>query len=65
MGEPTHLRPPRIRHRFDARLAGYLTDLDAPTNMIETGPPEDQTLAKLLLGTRLPSNAGGPIAYVR
>ncbi|MEV4802982.1 hypothetical protein AB0K18_23490 [Nonomuraea sp. NPDC049421] len=53
----------RIRHRFHARLAGYLTDLDEPTNMIETGPSEDQTLAKLLLGTRLPSNAGGPIAY--
>ncbi|MFF4381173.1 DNA-binding protein [Kitasatospora sp. NPDC001547] len=53
------------RHRFPrARLAGYLTDLTAPVNAATPTDPEDARLAGLLLGTRLPSVSGGPIAYV-
>lgn len=53
------------RYRFPkARLAGYLTDLTAPANAAEPADPEDARLAGLLLGTRLPSVSGGPIAYV-
>ncbi|MEU3170405.1 hypothetical protein [Streptosporangium sp. NPDC006930] len=53
-----------IRHRFDARLAGYISDLDAATNMIDVGTADDLRIAKLLLGKRLESTSGGPIAYV-
>ncbi|MEV6212554.1 DNA-binding protein [Kitasatospora sp. NPDC051914] len=53
------------RFRFPkARLAGYLTDLTAPANAADPTDPEDARLAGLLLGTRLPSVSGGPIAYV-
>ncbi|MFE7524638.1 DNA-binding protein [Kitasatospora sp. NPDC057542] len=53
------------RYRFPkARLAGYLTDLTAPANAADPADAEDARLAGLLLGTRLPSVSGGPIAYV-
>ncbi|WP_241003078.1 DNA-binding protein [Streptomyces sp. CB01881] len=53
------------RFRFPkARLAGYLTDLTAPANAADPADPEDVRLAGLLLGTRLASVSGGPIAYV-
>ncbi|MEV7776537.1 DNA-binding protein [Kitasatospora sp. NPDC086791] len=53
------------RYRFPkARLAGYLTDLTAPANAAAPTDPEDARLAGLLLGTRLQSVSGGPIAYV-
>ncbi|MFJ1796850.1 DNA-binding protein [Kitasatospora griseola] len=53
------------RFRFPkARLAGYLTDLTAPANVADPAVPEDARLASLLLGTRLASVSGGPIAYV-
>ncbi|MET9618132.1 DNA-binding protein [Kitasatospora indigofera] len=53
------------RYRFTkARLAGYLTDLTAPVNAADPADPQDARLASLLLGTRLPSFSGGPIAYV-
>ncbi|WP_329574953.1 DNA-binding protein [Kitasatospora sp. NBC_01250] len=53
------------RFRFPkARLAGYLTDLAAPANAADPADPEDARLAGLLLGKRLPSVSGGPIAYV-
>ncbi|MFD7924030.1 DNA-binding protein [Streptomyces sp. NPDC059740] len=52
------------RHAFlDARLAGYITDLVTPTTHLPPGPAADRTLAELLLGTRLPSDSGGAIAY--
>ncbi|MGW7444979.1 DNA-binding protein [Kitasatospora sp. NPDC054795] len=52
------------RYRFPkARLAGYLTDLTAPANAADPADPEDVRLAGLLLGTRLASVSGGPIAY--
>ncbi|WP_207756618.1 hypothetical protein [Nonomuraea cypriaca] len=53
-----------IRHRFDARLAGYISDLDQAINMITTGTADDLRIAELLLGKRLKSTSGGPIAYV-
>ncbi|WP_234337479.1 DNA-binding protein [Kitasatospora phosalacinea] len=53
------------RFRFPkARLAGYLTDLTAPANAADPADAEDASLAGLLLGTRLASVSGGPIAYV-
>ncbi|QYC37692.1 hypothetical protein Nocox_00265 [Nonomuraea coxensis DSM 45129] len=52
------------RHRFDARLAGCISDLSTPANMITVGPADDLRIAGLLLGKRLTSTAGGPIAYV-
>ncbi|MGW2372197.1 DNA-binding protein [Kitasatospora sp. NPDC001683] len=53
------------RHRFTkARLAGYLTDLTTPANAATPTDPQDARMAGLLLGTRLPSLSGGPIAYV-
>ncbi|MCX4743918.1 DNA-binding protein [Kitasatospora sp. NBC_01287] len=53
------------RFRFPkARLAGYLTDLTAPANAADPTDPEEARLAGLLLGTRLASVSGGPIAYV-
>ncbi|MEN3540768.1 hypothetical protein AAH991_37035 [Microbispora sp. ZYX-F-249] len=53
-----------IRHRFDARLAGYITDLDAPANAVRSGSPGDLRIAERVLGKRLTSNSGGPIAYL-
>ncbi|MFJ8434857.1 helix-turn-helix domain-containing protein [Kitasatospora sp. NPDC094019] len=53
------------RFRFPkARLVGYLTDLTAPANAATSTDPEDARLAGLLLGARLASVSGGPIAYV-
>ncbi|MGW1543250.1 helix-turn-helix domain-containing protein [Streptomyces sp. NPDC002309] len=53
------------RHAFpQARLAGYVTDLAAPHSTLTSRTDGDQHLAHLLLGTRLPSDSGGPIAYV-
>ncbi|MGP3961271.1 hypothetical protein ACTWPT_35260 [Nonomuraea sp. 3N208] len=53
-----------IRHRFDASLAGYISDLDMPINMVTIGTADDLRIAEFLLGKRLESTAGGPIAYV-
>ncbi|GAA4557715.1 hypothetical protein [Planotetraspora kaengkrachanensis] len=53
-----------VRHRFDARLAGYIGDLDTAVNMVTTGTADDLRIAGLLLGTRLESTSGGPVAYV-
>lgn len=48
----------------DAVLAGFVTDLARPAVQL-TGPTaEDREMAQLLLGTRLVSDSGGPIAYV-
>ncbi|MFI6444349.1 DNA-binding protein [Kitasatospora sp. NPDC050543] len=56
---------PAARHRFAAaRLAGYLTDLTHPVNAAASASADDRRLADLLLGTRLHSVSGGPIAYV-
>ncbi|WP_257033181.1 MULTISPECIES: DNA-binding protein [unclassified Streptomyces] len=53
------------RYRFPhARLVGYLNDLTAPANAAAPTDAEDARLAAVLLGTRLPSVSGGPIAYV-
>ncbi|MEV4560045.1 helix-turn-helix domain-containing protein [Kitasatospora sp. NPDC049285] len=55
------------RYQFTgARLAGYLTDLTHPANRVASAPAgtDDRRLADLLLGTRLPSQSSGPIAYV-
>ncbi|MFF1955172.1 DNA-binding protein [Kitasatospora herbaricolor] len=53
------------RYRFtEARLAGYLADLTSPVNAADPADPQDALLAGLLLGTRLRSVSGGPIAYV-
>ncbi len=56
------------RYRFtQARLAGYVTDLTNPVNATTPDPADAAGLryASLLLGTRLVSQSGGPIAYVR
>ncbi|MEZ0071631.1 hypothetical protein [Planotetraspora sp. GP83] len=55
-----------VRHRFSARLAGYINDLDldTPLNMVQSGIPGDRRIADHLLGKRLTSTSGGPIAYV-
>ncbi|MEU6807706.1 helix-turn-helix domain-containing protein [Streptomyces sp. NPDC046831] len=53
------------RHAFSqARLAGYVTDLAAPHITLTSRADGDQHLAELLLGTRLPSDSGGAIAYI-
>jgi hypothetical protein len=54
----------KTRYRFDARLAGYITDLANPRNEIAPSESEDAQLATMLLGTRLTSHSGGPVAYV-
>ncbi|GII56129.1 hypothetical protein Pth03_45180 [Planotetraspora thailandica] len=53
-----------VRHRFDARLAGYISDLDMATNMVMIGSDADLRIADQFLGKRLKSTSGGPIAYV-
>jgi hypothetical protein len=55
----------KTRYRFDARLAGYITELANPRNEITPSQPEDAQLATMLLGTRLTCQSGGPVAYVR
>ncbi|MEI5011705.1 helix-turn-helix domain-containing protein [Streptomyces sp. PmtA] len=53
------------RHLFpEARLAGYVTDLVSPRIHITATTDEGRAAAELLLATRLPSESGGPIAYV-
>lgn len=55
----------RARHRFPrARLAGYVTDLVRPAATFPASTRADRAVARLLLGARLPSQSGGPIAYV-
>lgn len=54
----------KTRYRFGARLAGYITDLANPRNEITPSESKDARLATMLLGTRLASHSGGPIAYV-
>ncbi|MEV7282966.1 DNA-binding protein [Streptomyces sp. NPDC093252] len=64
-GLDTWQRNDQGRHAFpDARLAGYITDLATPTMELTSTRQDDRALAALLLGTRLPSHSGGPIAYV-
>lgn len=53
-----------IRHRFDANLVSYISDLDTPVNLITTGTADDRRISEVLLGKHLESNSGGPIAYV-
>lgn len=57
-----------LRYRFtDARLAGWLTDLTAPQTSARfplIQARSERELVTCLLGTRLPSVSGGPIAYV-
>ncbi|MGY0021212.1 helix-turn-helix domain-containing protein [Streptomyces sp. cg35] len=56
---------PRGRRAFPhARLAGYVTDLTAPTKHLTGATPAERALADHLLGARLPSQSSGPIAYV-
>lgn len=53
------------RHAFsNARLTGYVTDLATPALELTATHPDDRRIADLLLGTRLPSDSGGAIAYV-
>lgn len=52
------------RHRFAAQLAGYITNLASPINEALPSSAEASQAAALLLGTRLDSLSGGPIAYV-
>ncbi|MFE5593326.1 helix-turn-helix domain-containing protein [Streptomyces sp. NPDC056549] len=55
----------RGRHAFpDAVLAGYVTDLVKPVVHLTAPSAADRSTAELLLGSRLPSHSGGPIAYV-
>ncbi|MFD4318984.1 helix-turn-helix domain-containing protein [Streptomyces sp. NPDC058548] len=55
----------RGRHAFpDAVLAGYVTDLVRPVIHLTAPVAADRQTAELLLGSRLPSHSGGPIAYV-
>ncbi|MFF5976937.1 DNA-binding protein [Streptomyces sp. NPDC012769] len=53
------------RYAFpDARLAGLVTDLITPRITYTSRADGDRSVADLLLGTRLPSDSGGPFAYV-
>ncbi|MDX2647519.1 DNA-binding protein [Streptomyces sp. PA03-1a] len=53
-------------HSFPkATLAGYLTDLATPVKQLTAESAKDRDVADLLLGTRLVSDSGGAIAYVR
>ncbi|MFF9127967.1 helix-turn-helix domain-containing protein [Streptomyces sp. NPDC014889] len=64
-GLDTYTRNSTGRYAFpDARLAGYITDLAAPTMELTSHRRDDRALATLLLGTRLESHSGGAIAYV-
>ncbi|MFC7819783.1 helix-turn-helix domain-containing protein [Streptomyces sp. NPDC057367] len=64
-GLDTWQRNDQGRYAFPgARLAGYITDLAAPTAELPSAREADRALAALLLGTRLHSHSGGAIAYV-
>lgn len=52
------------RVRFTARLAGHVRDLVTPVQEIAAGVPRVDAVRRLL-GRRLESESGGPIAYVR
>ncbi|MBT3078351.1 MULTISPECIES: helix-turn-helix domain-containing protein [Streptomyces] len=53
------------RHAFpDAVLAGHITDLATPVKHLTALQKTDRDIADLLLGTRLPSQSSGAIAYV-
>ncbi|MFD7757272.1 DNA-binding protein [Streptomyces sp. NPDC059757] len=55
----------RGRHAFpDAELAGYVTDLARPATHLTALTAGERERAQLLLGTRLVTHSGGPIAYV-
>jgi excisionase family DNA binding protein len=56
---------PRGRRAFPhARLAGYVTDLATPARELTANAAGERRLADRLLGTRLPSQSSGSIAYV-
>jgi len=48
------------RYRFTGELAGHVTDLVTPVQAVRG----DTVLARRLLGRRLESASGGPVAYV-
>ncbi|GAA3903563.1 hypothetical protein GCM10023084_65110 [Streptomyces lacrimifluminis] len=52
------------RYRFSARLAGFTSDLVTPVQVVHTDVPGADE-ARRLLGRRLDSESGGPVAYVR
>lgn len=52
------------RYRFSARLAGFTSDLVTPVQVVRTDVP-GAAEARRLLGRRLDSESGGPVAYVR
>lgn len=57
----------QLRYCFTrARLAGWLTDVTDPASasFLPGQDPAEHALVGPLLGTRLPSVSGGPIAYV-
>jgi hypothetical protein len=65
-GLDVYERDRRGRYGFrGAVLAGYLTDLAAPVKQITAASLRDREVADLLLGTRLVSESGGAVAYVR
>ncbi|WP_246561793.1 helix-turn-helix domain-containing protein [Streptomyces roseirectus] len=49
------------RYRFTGELAGYVTDLVTPVQVVRREAP----LARRILGRRLESESGGPVAYVQ
>ncbi|WP_246568906.1 helix-turn-helix domain-containing protein [Streptomyces flaveus] len=51
------------RYRFSAQLAGYTTDLVTPVQVVRDEVP-GAAEARHLLGRRLDSESGGPVAYV-
>ncbi|MFF8567179.1 DNA-binding protein [Streptomyces albidoflavus] len=52
------------RYRFHATLAGSVTELVTPQQWVNPDAPGADR-ARLLLGRRLESESGGPVAYVR
>ncbi|WP_063786360.1 helix-turn-helix domain-containing protein [Streptomyces acidiscabies] len=48
------------RYRFAGQLEGYVMDLVTPVQVVRGDAP----LARRLLGRRLESDSGGPVAYV-
>lgn len=52
------------RWRFTAQLGGHVTDLITPVQVADPMAPHADT-TRLLLGRRLDSDSGGPVAYVR
>lgn len=52
------------RWRFTAQLGGHVTDLVTPVQAVDATAPHAE-VTRLLLGRRLDSESGGPVAYVR